>query len=465
MNIWLFIIGGIYLLVLVFVGFSSWRKTKTAEDYILGGSKLGTIVGMMTFAATLFSTFTLMGMPDFFRLHGLGAWIFLAISDAAMFFLILWFGFHLRRRASREHYKGVAGLMNNCFENVWAGRIYFLGAFLFLIPYVAIQIRGIAIFLNAVFPEALPSWGWSLMIVVIMLSYSEIGGLKAIIYNDVIQGTILLVVLWIIAFGCIRYFGGVQEMFDQVGQNNPELLSTPGPRGLLTFQFLFSSFFAILLIPVTQPQVTTRLVIMRSKKTLHSMAVSLGIFTFLILTPTIFIGLYGSVKYPDLESSEFLANVLLYEQIDFVAAIVVIGLLAAATSTADSQIFALGSELRSLLKGDEKKVMRITRLSIFGFAFSAMIFSILSSDQLVLLARVSFAGTSIMAPMILSGIFAKTKPSPVIVYATGLGLLIFVASLLKLIPEMIGVIRIDLLLLLILTLIAVGSALKTRSNR
>jgi len=458
MNVWVIIIGTVYFGVLVYVGLSSFRKTKSAEDYILGGSKLGTIIGMMTFAATLFSTFTLMGMPDFFRLHGVGAWIFLAISDAAMFFLILWFGFHLRRRASKENYKGVGGLMNSCFGTPWAGRVYFLGVFLFLIPYVAIQIRGIAIFLNAVFPEALPPWGWSLGIVGIMLMYSELGGLKAIIYNDVIQGTILLVVLWIIAAGCLNHFGGIANMFDQVKQVDESLLSTPGPNGLFTFQFLFSSFFAIILIPVTQPQVTTRLVIMRSKKTLHSMAVSLGIFTFLILTPTIFIGLYGAVLYGDTDTETFLANVLLFEQIDFIAALVVIGLLAAATSTADSQIFALGSELRSLLKGDEKKIMRITRIAIFSFGFAALIFSIFSTNELVLLARLSFAGTSIMAPMILTGLFAKGKPSPIIIWSTAAGILIFLASLLKLVPEMIGFMRIDLLLLIVLTVIAIIAA-------
>ena len=68
----------------------------------MGGSKIGVMVGMLTFAATLFSTFTLLGMPEFFRTHGVGSWIFLAIADAAMFFLILWFGVHLRRAAS--HY-------------------------------------------------------------------------------------------------------------------------------------------------------------------------------------------------------------------------------------------------------------------------------------------------------------------------------------------------------------------------
>lgn len=455
MSTWFIIFGIFYVCVLAFIGFRSWKQTKSAEDYILGGSSLGTLIGMMTFAATLFSTFTLMGMPDFFRSHGVGAWIFLAISDAAMFFFILWFGYHLRRRAGEIKYQGVAGLMSNLYQTSWAGYIYFVGVFLFLVPYVAIQIRGIAIFLNAVFPEALPAWGWSTLIVILMLSYSEVGGLRAIIYNDVIQGMILLLALWVIAFGCIQSFGSISNLFAEVKQFKPELLSVPGPNGLLTTQFLFASFLAIIFIPVTQPQVTTRLVIMRSTKTLHSMAVGLGIFAFLVLLPTIAIGLYGAINYAGAPSSEFLSGVLLYEQLDWIAAIVIIGLLAAATSTADSQIFALGSELRSMLKVKEEHKMKYTRFTILFFAVAALIFSVLSSDQLVLLARVSFAGTSILAPLIFTGIFNRKQPPKFILPFTALGVLLFIGSLVGILPVLLFGIRIELLILGFLFLLMV----------
>ena len=156
MNVWFLVMIVVYLGMLALVGRHSWKKTKSAEDYIMAGSRLGVMVGMLTFAATLFSTFTLLGMPDYFRTHGVGSWIFLAIADAAMFFLIL---------------------------------------------------------------------------------------------------------IWIIAIGCVRSLGGVEAMFAQVRETNEALLSIPGPKGLLTPQFLIASFFAIVLIPVTQPQVTTRLAI------------------------------------------------------------------------------------------------------------------------------------------------------------------------------------------------------------
>jgi len=448
MTTWVGILGALWLAMLAFFGFSSLRKTRGADDYILAGSNIGMLLGLMTFAATLFSTFTLMGMPDFFRNHGIGAWIFLAISDGAMFFLIVWFGLHLRRRAAEKGFRGMAGLMSSCYGNHWAGYAYFAAIFLCLVPYVAIQIRSCAIFLSAVFPEALPAWGWSIAIVIIMLLYSEIGGLRAIIYSDVLQGTILLTVIWIIAIGCIRHFGGVGSMFRQVQATNEALLSTPGPLGLFTLQFLIASFFAIVMIPVTQPQVTTRLVIMRSTKLMQRKAVALGGFTMLILLPTVAIGMYGAIHYAGAPTRDFLAGVLLFEQADFIAAAVVIGLLAAAISTADSQIFALGSELRSLLSGDKQSVLIYTRIAILFFGLAAMVFSIFSSDELVRLALVSFAGTSMVGPLVLAGIFSRRPPGPEVIIAAAVGVLLFLASLLNLIPSMIGPLRLDLLLLL-----------------
>jgi len=465
MTTWLLILGAVYLAILANAALHSWRKTRSADDYVLAGSKVGTIVGFLTYAATLFSTFTLMGMPDFFRNHGVGAWIFLAVSDGAMVFLIVWFGYHLRRRAKRAGFQGTAGLMCSLYSNRWAGYVYFAGVFLFLVPYVAIQIRGLAIFLEAVFPGALPAWGWSAGVVIVMLIYSEIGGLRAIMYSDVLQGLTLLTVIWLVGIGCIRHFGSIESMFEQVRLTNEALLSTPGPHGLFTAQFLIASFLAITLLPVTQPQLTTRLVIIRDTRTMHRMAVGIGVFAMLIILPVIAIGMYGAVRHGGESTREFLSAVLLSEQAEVIAAAAVIGLIAAAISTADSQIFALGTELRSLLSNKERTALIRTRIAIVFFGLAALVFSVLSSDQLVLLARVSFAGTSLLGPMVLAGIFSKRSPGPEILIVSAIGLLIFLGSLLNLLPSNISSVRLDLLLLLTIGAFTVGSiAWRNRSQ-
>lgn len=422
------------------------------------GSDLGIVLGGLTVAATLFSTFTLLGMPDFFRNHGIGAWIFLAVSDGALAFTIIWFGAHLRRRAAEKgSFRGIAGLLRHRYDNHWAGVLYLAGIFIFLVPYVAVQIRGVSIFMNAIFPEALPVWGWSVLLVTVMLTYSELGGLKAIIYADAIQGLILLSATLAVAYGCLVNFGGIVEMFNQVERHNEALLSVPGPAGLFTAQFLVASFIVIVLVPVTQPQIAIRLVIMRNFVSLRRMAVLLGVFAMVIILATIPIGLNGAVHYADASTADFLVGTLISDQAPLIAAAVAIGLIAAAISTADSQLFALGAELRSMMSGDEQLVMQRTRISIICFALASLGVALMSGDQLVLLARVSFAGTALLGPFILSGILSEKMPGRIQIPATAVALALFLASVLGAIPPKLGPVRLDLLLLVVLSIVTLAS--------
>ncbi len=458
MSFWLWVLGSAYLVLLGVAAWRSYRRNQSADDYALAGSNVGVFLGFLTFSATLFSTFTLMGMPDFFRTHGVGAWIFLAVSDGAMVFLVVWFGFHLRRKVAEKGFQGMSGLMTACYGSRWAGYVFYAGVFLFLVPYVAIQVRGIAVFLNSAYPAALPAWAWASIIVIVMLIYSEIGGLKAIMYSDVMQGLLLLTMTWVIAVQCIDHFGGIRPMFDEVERVNEALLSVPGPNGLFGIPFLIASFFAILMIPVTQPQLTIRVVVMRNLRATHRMAVAVGFFAMIVILPTIAIGMYGAVRYPEAPAAAFWAQVLLFEQPGLVAAAVIVGLVAAAMSTADSQIFALGTELRSLLTGEERAVMRRTRIAIVVFAAAALVFSILSSDQLVALALKSFQGTSMLAPMVFAAVFSARTPGREVIALTALALLAYIASLLGWLPAAVATVPVELVILLaaaLLTLVSV----------
>jgi SSS family solute:Na+ symporter len=450
MKTWLYIFFGIFFALLAFASWKSYRRNRSAEEFMLAGKSIGPILGFLTFSAALFSAFTFLGMPDFFRNHGIGAWIFLAFSDGVMVFFILWFGYLLRKKAREHNFQGVAGLMVSSYETRWAGAAMFTSAFIFLIPYVAIQIRGISIFLEAVFPGMLPSWAWALIMVVIMLVYAEIGGLKAIVYSDAIQGLILLMVIWLIGGSCIAAFGSVPDLFKAVEQVNAELLSTPGPNGLFSWQFLLGSMIAVVMIPVTQPQLTTRLVVIKDLASMKKMAFGVGIFAILVIMPTIFIGMYGAVKYTGVPASEFLSQALLFDQAAPVAALAIVGLFAACLSTTNAQIFALGNELRSLLPGDEKRAMRITRISLFFFAAVVMVFSTLMSDQLALLARVSFTGTAMMAPIVLMAVIKKRKPAKEVILISFLALIIYLLSLAGVVPDHIGALSLDLSLFLFL---------------
>jgi SSS family solute:Na+ symporter len=446
MKIWIFVFFTLFIALLFLAAFKSFRRGRSTQEFMLAGSNVGVILGFLTFSATLFSAFTFQGMPDFFRVHGIGAWIFLAFSDGVMVFFILWFGRKLRKKAAKFHFEGVAGLMTKIYRNKWAGYLLFANAFLFLIPYAAIQIRGISIFLDAAFPDIMPWWGWSLILVGTMLIYSEVGGFKAIVYGDAIQGVILLTVIWIIGSTCISKAGGIVPLFEGVKAVNEKLLSIPGPNNLFTRQFLIASMISVVMIPVTQPQLTKRLVVMRDLKAMVRMSYAVGIFAIVIISATIFIGMYGAMYYPEATTTEFLSRALLFDQAAPVAGLAVVGLFAACLSTTNAQIFALGNELRSLLSGSDRKILRMTRLSILLFAIIVMLFASVMSNELALLARVSFIGTSMMAPVVLIAVIHPEHPGTLPLYISLSAFVTIILSIFGIIPAMIGQIRLEIII-------------------
>jgi len=232
---------------------------------------------------------------------------------------------------------------------------------------------------------------------------------------------------------------------------------------LFTTQFFIISAISIVMLPFTQPQISTRIIIMKSNSALRRMAIGLGVFAVLVIMPTMFMGMYGAVLYPDSSTQDFIGHVLLYDQLPAIGALGLIGLIAAAISTSDSQIFALGTELRSLLTTDDQKALMITRIFILIFGVVALIFSIVSSEHLVLLARTSFSGTALLAPLILIGLLSKKKAGPMIPVCTLVALTVFILALSGVIPDRFGSTEIEMLLFIFLAVVSGIELLRLRS--
>lgn len=451
--IWVFlVVAGLYVAALVYCAIRGRRESGgERSEFLFAHKGIGSTLGFLTFSATLFSTFTLMGMPNFFRTHGVGAWIFLGVTDVAMAFVALWFGLHLRRRIAGFDFTSVSDLLNRSYGGRLAGIVYLIGIFIFLLPYVAIQIRGIAIFLEVVVPGTIPVWVWSFGIMSFMVIYSTIGGLRAIMYSDAVQGVTLLVVTWIIAIACISHFGGIGSLFTELASDKPALLSAPGPSGLFSTQFLVSSFIVIAIMPISQPQLTIRLAILKTDNDLRRMAVGVGLFAILVILPTVFIGLYGAIRYSGTSTADFLSGVLVSEQSAVIGALAIVGLIAAAMSTADSQLLALGTEFEGAFPKRATHTLTRTKLVILIFAILATALALVSTDQLVMLARVSFAGTAMIAPMVLAAVLKRRQPGVDIPLMALAALAVFLLSNLGVLPANVAGLRLDLATLITVT--------------
>ena len=92
-------------------------------------------------------------------------------------------------------------------------------------------------------------------------------------------------------------------------------------------------------------------------------------------------------------------------------------------------------------------------------SIASLVFSLLSSDQLVLLARVSFAGTAMMGPLVILGIVSKKPQGIFMIVMSGIGLATFIGSQAGILPGMIGPMRMDLFLMVFLCVAGMGNYL------
>ncbi len=438
-----------FLLLVISLVLARAKNEHSFSNYRLLNKSVYSTIGFLTFAATLFSTFTLLGLPNFFRVHGIGAWIFLGVTDVALVAFLIFIGQKIRTRVNLSTFSNLSTFLLNRFTTSHAKHVYLFGIFIFLLPYVAIQIRGVISFLQEIVPIGTSLWFWGIIFTAIILIYSFVGGLRAIIYSDIFQSIILLAVTYIIATNCISDSGGIRNMFESINGSNPKLLTSPGPKGLMNSQFLFMSFVTIILMTITQPQLFTRIIIIKSNKEFRKMCFWLGIFALVIITPTIFIGLYGSINYGDVAPNEFWVNVLVKDQNKIVGGLLLIGLVAAAMSTSDSQLFALESEFDS----DSKEFNWKNKLSIILFGIISLLLAIISpfQDKLISFATLSFQGTSLLTPLILSSVFFK-NPNNLTIYTTLVSILIFCLAIIGIIPAKIFGIYLILILLILLSI-------------
>ncbi|KKM15214.1 hypothetical protein LCGC14_1698290 [marine sediment metagenome] len=410
MKLWLLVFGLIYLGFLVWYSHRSWRRLKGQEDpkdFLFDRATIGPVLGFIGISATLFSTFTLQGMPAFFRNHGIAAWVFLGVTDVCLAAILLSAGLALRKIAKQAREGGVNNITDLlCAKQSppWVRWTYVIVVTLFLIPYVTIQIKGASVLFQAAQPLGETHLAWSIIIVTVMLAYSCFGGIRAIFVTDGVQGAILLGVSWLLAVLILRNAGGMESLVANVFQVEPALLSAPGPAGLLGVQFLLISFISICAMPYVQPQLATRVLVVKDDRTFVMVAIGLSVFALFVILPTMVIGLRGVGMASDMPGG-FLSAILSSDGGPVVHALFVIGVLAAAMSTSDSQLLAVGTEWGSVLRkkpiGEDSGSPLVVKIVAILVGAVALAFAQTGFRSLVLFSINSFIGTSYLLPAII----------------------------------------------------------------
>lgn len=361
----------IYLVITAFLGYLGFKKTKTAEDYLVAGRKSHPLVMALSYGASFISTSAIVGFGGAAGQLGMGLlWLTFLNIFVGIFIAFVFFGKRTRKighNLNAHTFPELLGLRyQSKFIQGFAGAIIFL----FMPIYAASVIKGGADFIQSFFGI---SFQVSLLLfVVIVAVYVFVGGLKGVMYTDAFQGLLMFLGMSFLIIFAYSELGGVSAAHRQLTElfGDPSVkeqtvqLSKGGFAGWTSMPRFGTPIWWNLVSTVVmgvgigvlaQPQLSVRFMTVKSDRELNRAVVSGGIFILMMTGVAFVVGALSNVFFFGSTGKVALAAAGANDKIipEFIKAFVpewfgpvfLVTLLAAAMSTLSSQFHTMGTAI------------------------------------------------------------------------------------------------------------------------
>jgi SSS family solute:Na+ symporter len=203
---WLIII--VYLAAMVGLSFFLARGQKTARDYYLGGNKTAPLPIALSTMATQCSTNSLLGAPAFVAFAAGGGILWLQYELAVPFAMIILMAviFPILRRLNLI---SLYAYLEKRFDRKTRIAISILFQFLRAFS-TGVTVYGISLVLMVCLD--LPFWAAVVLLGGITVLYDVLGGMRAVIWSDVIQVMVLFGAILVAVAIAVHLVGGFEEV-------------------------------------------------------------------------------------------------------------------------------------------------------------------------------------------------------------------------------------------------------------
>jgi len=338
------IISG-YLLVLLVLGLLARRgMPRTLEGFFLAGRAVGPVLLFLTMAATNFSAFTVFGFSGAGYRIGYAYYPVMAFGTGFMALTFILIGIPLWRAAKELGAVTPPELIRLRFRNAPLHAAYLCVMVVFTLPYLALQPMGAGYALKGLL--GIPyTWG-AVLVTMVGVGYVLLGGMKADVWTDALQGVVMLAAMLAVFFGVAAALGGFTSANQQAAARFPELFSRPGGGNALPVSVWFSYMALWFLCDPVFPQLFQRFLAARDARSLELTAVLYPLATGLLFFLPVAVGVMGRLVLPGLagnQTDQVLPLVVAKLLPPWLGAVAMAGGLAALMSTMDSQLLTLGS--------------------------------------------------------------------------------------------------------------------------
>jgi len=174
--------------------------------------------------------------------------------------------------------------------------------------------------------------------------YTFIGGFRAVVLTDTIQGTVMIVGTLILLGGTLYALGGVENAMHKLTEIDPALVSPYGPDEMLGFQFMASFWVLVCFGVVGLPHTAVRCMAFKDSKALHRGMLIGTLVLSLIMFGMHLAGALGRAIIPDLKIADQVIPTLMLQVLPpIVAGIFLAAPMSAIMSTIDAQLIQSSS--------------------------------------------------------------------------------------------------------------------------
>lgn len=390
-----------YVLVQLIIGLVVSRSIKTETDYLLAGRRLGLALATFSIFATWFGAESCVGSAGAIYDEGLSG----GANDPFGYTLCLLF---MAAVFAVPLYKRKLTTLGDFYRQRFGFRVERLAAIIMIptsVIWAAAQVRAFGQVLAAS-SELDLNVAITIGAVVVVI-YTAAGGLLADAVTDIVQGSVLIVGLVIVAVMVISGVGGLSSAVQMI---ETERLSPIAPGAGLW------DTLEVWAVPicgsVVAQELISRVLASRSASVARRAAfTATGLYLVVGLIPA-FIGLIGPTLAPGLEDSEQLLPVVAQQHLHSFMYIIFAGaLISAILSTVDSTLLAaaaLTTEniVASLKPGlGSAARLRISRLGVVFFGVMAYVLALNADSILALVEDASSFGSAGIFITLIFGLF------------------------------------------------------------
>jgi solute:Na+ symporter, SSS family len=445
----------LYAAMVITVGIKGSRKTKSFDDFALGGGKVGPWMTAFSYGTAYFSAVLFIGFAGkigwAFGLSGL--WIALSNTIIGVFGVWYLLGNKIKQEATSYNVHTMPELLEARYKSPFMKIFTSAAIFIFFIPYTAAVFMGLSYLFEFTFN--MPYTYVLLFMGIFTGIYLVLGGYKSMAMIDVIFGMIMTVGVVILLVSTIQKGGGLPNIITALKAINPKLTAPIGPPGIIP---LLSLIMLTSIAPFAMPQLLQKFYAIKDERSVKIGMFASSIFALLVAGIAYFTGALTRVFLsPESNPAAFnngkpifdalMPEMLLTVVPSVLTVVILLLILAASMSTLASLVLISSTSVtKDIYKGfinknaNDKQLTSLVRVGSIFFILLSMILAFLKPAVIVTILSISWGAiASVFLGPFIWGIFNKkvTRLGAIAGSVGGLGicLILFVVWGARMVPQ------------------------------